>query len=127
MRLLLQCGLSLACLVTVFVYSMVNYMVPPMIGAAPNCSWTGSAKSLVVMTNLVSQYPLLPFIFVGTVIIVYTLLHFSKKALGEENTTRVFALITILVLILLVLWAKEGTESMQNQMVACMGLGKPNP
>ena len=122
MNLILKCSLCLSFIITASIYSIATSVIPPMTATAPNCPWTGIAKSLIILSNLASHSVVLPFLFVGIAIVTYLILRFIENAVGEENTTRIFALFTILSLFLLVFWLKQGTESIQDQMVDCMGL-----
>lgn len=59
----------LAMMTVLIIYAIGVYMVPPMMNAAPNTRWTGSAKDLVALSvwiqkNWIIAFSILPTIFV---------------------------------------------------------------
>ena len=69
--------LFLLCMVILLIYGVGAYMVPPMVDAVPNLIWTGTAKSLVDLSNFVRDNPL-PLFLTLPIIVVLIVLTFPR-------------------------------------------------
>lgn len=61
--------LFLLLMVSFLVWAVGVFMVPPMIEAAPNLKWTGTAKSLIDLSNFVDKYPHILFSIIPILVI----------------------------------------------------------
>ena len=102
-------------------WAVSKFMVPPMIDAVPNLNWTGLAKSLVGLSDIVAQYPILLIVWPCIVLICGI---FMRK--NTEKGLKLAIVITILsggFLLGVLFLATAGSHVMEEQMVAGMGLG----
>lgn len=69
----------LSMMTVAIIYAIGAYMVPPMVAAAPNARWTGSAKDLVNLSNWIQKNWLFAFSILPTIffLIFLTLSHWK--------------------------------------------------
>ena len=103
-----------------FIWSVINFIMPPMLDAVPNLHWHGLARFWIVLYENITQYPILLFIL--PVAIFCCGIFFNKKSYNIKVAISLIIL-SIVVLSSAVVLGVIGTYDMQEQMVAGMGLG----
>jgi type II secretory pathway component PulF len=81
------------------IYGIGVYMVPPMIDAAPNTIWTGTAKDLVSVSYWIAEYWLFAFASLPTVfsIIFFSLSRWTGKIRASFDTFPPWSLYRIFI------------------------------
>ena len=79
--------LFLVLMVTILVWAVAKYMVPPMIEAVPGTVWRGTAKTLVDLSEFVDQHPVILFSILPilTIICLISFPYWSGKSRAKVD------------------------------------------
>ena len=103
-----------------FKWSVISFIMPPMLEAVPNLHWHGLARFWIVLYENITQYPILLFILPAA---IFCCGIFFNKKLYNIKVAISLIILSIVVLSSAVVLGVIGTYDMQEQMVTGMGLG----